>query len=76
MTTMARYRRPFSIALCFMSVVVALSAQDRERAAIPEKYKWNLADVYPSDTSWRGAKEAFQRLRGAGVVFEEQNLGG
>jgi len=45
------------------SIVVALTltlvAQERDRSAIPEKYRWNLADIYPSDAAWRAAKEAF-----------------
>ena len=31
--------------------------QDRSRAAIPDRYKWNLADLYASDEAWRAAKE-------------------
>jgi len=33
------------------------AAQERGRAAIPDKYKWNLADLYTSDDAWRAAKE-------------------
>ena len=29
------------------------------RSEIPDKYKWNLADIYPSDAAWRAAKDAF-----------------
>jgi oligoendopeptidase F len=29
-----------------------------ERAAIPEKYTWNLADIFPSQAAWTKAKEA------------------
>ena len=39
-------------------LVATLGAQQRDRSAIPDKYKWNLADIYPSDAAWRGAKEA------------------
>ena len=45
-------------------VVVALAAlglaghaQERERSEIPDRYKWNLADVYPSNEAWRAAKD-------------------
>jgi len=31
--------------------------QERDRAKIPDKYKWNLAEIYPSDGAWRAAKE-------------------
>ncbi len=33
-----------------------LTAQSRERADIEEKYKWNLADLYPDDKAWEAAK--------------------
>jgi oligoendopeptidase F len=36
----------------------ALRAQtERDRSRIPEQYKWNLTDLYPSDEAWRQAKE-------------------
>jgi oligoendopeptidase F len=35
----------------------AVVAQERERSAIPEKYRWNLTEIYPSDTDWRAAKD-------------------
>ena len=42
-----------AIAVCS----VALVAQERDRGRIPEQYKWNLADIYPSDAAWRTAKD-------------------
>jgi len=33
------------------------AAQTRERSEIPEKYKWDLTDLYESDQSWKEAKE-------------------
>ena len=42
--------------------MTALTAeQDRDRSAIGDKYKWNLADVYPDDAAWRAAKDAIAR---------------
>ena len=32
-------------------------AQERDRAKIPEQYKWNLSDLYPTDAAWRAAKD-------------------
>ena len=32
-------------------------AQERDRAKVAEKYKWNLAEIYPSDTTWRAEKD-------------------
>ena len=36
----------------------ALAAQERTRESIADKYKWNLADLYPSDAAWRAEKDA------------------
>jgi oligoendopeptidase F len=36
-------------------------AQERERPQIPDRYKWNLAEIYPSTDAWRGAKERIQK---------------
>ncbi|HTM01970.1 MAG TPA: oligoendopeptidase F [Vicinamibacterales bacterium] len=36
---------------------VAMLAQERDRAKVPDKFKWNLADVYASDAAWRTAKD-------------------
>ena len=33
------------------------AAQERDRSRIPDKYKWDLADLYPSEASWRAAKD-------------------
>jgi len=37
------------------------AGQDRERTAIDEQYKWNLADIYADVPAWRAAKEAIVR---------------
>ena len=42
-------------AVVFMSVLI--SGQDRDRAKVADTYKWNLADVYPSEAAWRAEKE-------------------
>jgi oligoendopeptidase F len=36
---------------------LAANAQERDRSKISDKYKWNLADIYPSDDAWKKAKE-------------------
>ena len=38
---------------------VTLTAQERDRSKIPDQYKWDLTDVYPSDEAWKEAKEKF-----------------
>ena len=47
------------LACTVVALVAVAGAQERDRAQIPDKYKWNLADIYPSDAAWRAAKEAF-----------------
>jgi oligoendopeptidase F len=32
-------------------------AQERDRSKIPDQYKWNLADIYPSNEAWQKAKQ-------------------
>jgi oligoendopeptidase F len=44
-----------------LSASTLSAGQDRERSAIDDKYKWNVADVYPDLRAWRTAKEALAR---------------
>jgi oligoendopeptidase F len=48
--------------LTVLTVVVctfafAVSAQERDRSKVPDKYKWDLTHIYPSDDAWRQAKD-------------------
>jgi len=36
---------------------LAAGAQERDRSKIPDRLKWSLSDLYPSDAAWRAAKE-------------------
>jgi oligoendopeptidase F len=49
--------RRFVTVVLLVLAAAAISAQDRDRSKVPDKYKWNLADLYPSDEAWRGAKD-------------------
>jgi len=40
-----------------VSMTVLMTAQDRDRAKVADAYKWNLADVYPSQEAWKAQKE-------------------
>ncbi len=42
-------------AMTCMSVLTL--GQERDRAKVPDAYKWNLADIYPTDAAWRKQKE-------------------
>src|SRR3977135_4163754 len=43
--------------VALLGITLAGLAQERDRERIPDKYKWNLADIYPTDAAWRAAKE-------------------
>jgi len=38
-------------------VTLTAVAQERDRDKVADKYKWNLAEIYPSVDAWRAAKE-------------------
>ena len=33
-----------------------VSAQERDRAKIPDRFKWDLTTIYPSDEAWKEAR--------------------
>ena len=47
----------------------ALVGQERTRESIDVKYKWNLADIYPSDAAWRTEKDALAATFGQAKAF-------
>ena len=49
--------RPVLGLLLIVACTVAPFAQERDRSKIPDKYKWNLADIYPDAAAWRAAKD-------------------
>jgi oligoendopeptidase F len=57
MHSFAKFALPL-LGLAIMAPETSL-AQERDRSKIADQYKWNLADLYPSDAAW---KEAKQRL--------------
>jgi oligoendopeptidase F len=52
-----RWRRVTVAALLVVGVALGVTAQERDRSKVPEKYTWNLGDIYPSDAAWRAAKD-------------------
>ena len=63
-----RYRSPVlrrnrsadrRLILVYLGVIGMTTAAiaDAERKDVPDKYKWNLADLYPSEAAWTKAKE-------------------
>ncbi len=61
----AKFALPL-LGLAFLTPGSSL-AQERDRGKIADQYKWNLADLYPSDAAW---KEAEQRLTEANPAAE------
>jgi oligoendopeptidase F len=53
----------------------AASAQERERAEIPERHRWNTADLFPTEEAWRGARDDLQ-LRVPRLADHRGRLGG
>ena len=51
----------FLAAVAVAALTLPLLAQERERAQIDDRYKWNLTDLYPSVEAWRTAKERTQK---------------
>jgi oligoendopeptidase F len=56
---MKRLIRQAAAASALVVLTISLGAQERDRSKIPDKYKWNLSDIYPSEAAWRAAKDAF-----------------
>jgi len=53
-----RYQATVVVTAAVIAVtVVAGAAQQRERSAVPDKYRWDLNQIYPTDQAWRAAKE-------------------
>ena len=51
------------ISLVFSGEAASITptVMQRERNQIPEQYKWNLAEIYPTDDAWKNAKEQLLR---------------
>jgi oligoendopeptidase F len=48
----------FALALCLVPFAVA---EATERSEVPAKYKWNLADLYPSEAAWTSARDGIAK---------------
>src|ERR1041384_3889187 len=53
--------RSATSALIVCVLTITALAQTRDRSAVPDKYKWNLADIYPTDAAWRAEKDALAK---------------
>ena len=52
---MSRIRRVLTVA-AVMSMSMLAVGQERDRAKVEDRFKWNLADVYPTLDAWRAEK--------------------
>jgi oligoendopeptidase F len=52
--------RRVAVILALIAIIVPAAAQQRDRASIPDKYKWDLTHIYPSNAAWRAAKEKLE----------------
>src|SRR5882724_9370072 len=48
--------RPIALTLALTALTITAGAQSRDRSQTPDKFKWNLAEMYPTDAAWRAAK--------------------
>ena len=48
------------LAVTLLLAALGSSAAARERSEVPEKYRWKLTDLYPSDDGWAAAKKQVQ----------------
>ena len=39
--------------------IQTMNSEERDRTKVPDKFKWNLKDLYPSDDAWQEAKKQF-----------------
>ena len=55
-TSIRNSRAKFAlVTVALFALTLAPVAQERDRAKVPDRYKWNLADVYPNEAAWRAA---------------------
>jgi oligoendopeptidase F len=52
-----RVRHVFASALAFTALALGVSAQERNRSTVHDKYKWDLTHIYANDEAWRQAKD-------------------
>lgn len=57
MHAVAIFRRVESDARFQFASTLISPIEERDRSKIPDEYKWDLTALYPSDESWRTAKE-------------------
>jgi len=54
---MTSRRRSLWTVLAVAALSITAFAQERDRAKIPEKFKWDLGDIYRNEAAWRAGKD-------------------
>lgn len=49
-----------AVVLALVVFGASMGAQQRDRAGVPERYKWDLTHIYPSTAAWRAAKDKLE----------------
>jgi len=58
MSTMtASTSRSIALGAALIATTISIGAQSRDRSQTPDKFKWNLAEIYPTDAAWKTAKD-------------------
>ncbi|HVN41351.1 MAG TPA: oligoendopeptidase F [Steroidobacteraceae bacterium] len=52
-----KFRVLFAVALTACTIMALPAARAAERSEVPEKYKWDLAALYPDEAAWVAAKQ-------------------
>ncbi len=50
-------RRFFTAVLVAGALASGVTAQQQERGSIPDRYTWDLTQIYPNDQAWRAARD-------------------
>jgi oligoendopeptidase F len=67
---MMNVARRLAVLVLLIACAITAQSQERDRTKIPDKYKWNLADIYPSVEAWQAAKTKLTSELGAVVQFK------
>ncbi len=52
-----RFRFVVHGAIAVLACTLVVSAQEKDRSTVADKYKWDLTHIYPTDEAWRTAKD-------------------
>jgi oligoendopeptidase F len=50
-----------AVVCALVAFMASAAGQQRDRASIPDRYKWDLTHTYASNAAWRTAKETLER---------------